>query len=153
MNFSPARRVSMICGRRAVVRLGSVAEFWGAGSGPNGLGRSWGVCGRRTSGAHVGRNVNQQGGRDDGSWMVASRSAHFLFGLRLWFFPSCPRVPKAERKAHVISHELSEPDYIDTYLARALRPVRPLISFARSARLPAGEMEENILPLLAGLLG
>ena len=37
-------------------------------------------------------------------------------------------------EALVISHELSDTQYVDTYIARALHPVRPLISFGRSAR-------------------
>ena len=36
-------------------------------------------------------------------------------------------------KAVIVSHELAEPEHFDSYLARVLQPLVPLISFGRSA--------------------
>ena len=41
------------------------------------------------------------------------------------------REPSPE--ALVLSHELAHPDSYDSYLVQALRPLRPLYSFGRSA--------------------
>ena len=36
-------------------------------------------------------------------------------------------------KAVIVSHELAEPEHFDSYLARVLQPLVPLITFGRSA--------------------
>ena len=36
-------------------------------------------------------------------------------------------------RAVIVSHELAEPEHFDSYLARVLQPLIPLISFGRSA--------------------
>jgi hypothetical protein len=37
-------------------------------------------------------------------------------------------------QAFILSHEMSEPKDMDTYLARTLSPLRPMISFGRAAK-------------------
>ena len=59
-------------------------------------------------------------------------------------------IAKFDLEALVIAHELSPPDVFDTYLYDVSRPVRPLLSYGRSAKVepPCQPREVRPRPLL-----
>jgi hypothetical protein len=46
-----------------------------------------------------------------------------VYGFLIWYV-----------QAFILSHELSPKEEMDTYLARQLKPLRPMISFGRAAK-------------------